>query len=86
MKFNFDHIDKNSIKHFLICFGLSALFGRTGAGAAVGSGLYKEYTDLTEAWYHHWCWWDVTFDILGAILGLVLNTMFQILIFKAVIY
>lgn len=86
MQTNTIHIDKNSLKHLGICAALGALFGRTGFGAALGIGFYKEYIDKTEAWYHHWCWWDITFDVLGALVGLAINTTAQLLIFKHLVY
>lgn len=80
------HIDKNSWKHLGYSIIPGLFLGRTGFGIAVGAGLYKEHSDLKEAWYHHWCWWDVTFDMLGASIGLALNTVAQLLIFKHLVY
>ena len=60
------HIDKNSIKHFGICYLLS-LEGEHGVCIAIGASLTKEYCDKKT--YGHWCWWDILFDSLGCILG-----------------
>ena len=60
------HVDRNSIKHFGVCFLLS-LLGLYGVSAAVGASLSKEYYDKKT--YGHWCWWDILFDTLGCILG-----------------
>lgn len=60
------HVDRNSIKHFGICFLLS-LLGLYGVSAAVGASLTKEYYDKKT--YGHWCWFDILFDTLGCILG-----------------
>lgn len=79
------HIDKNSLKHLGICAALGALFGRTGFGVSIGAGLTKEYIDK-ESWVEHWCWWDIFFNILGALIGVALNTTAQILIFKNLVY
>ena len=86
MQWNFEHIDKNSWKHLGLSIIPGALFGRTGAGIALGAGLHKEYDDQNVNWYHHWCWWDVTFDVLGALIGLAINTTAQLLIFKHLVY
>lgn len=60
------HIDKNSIKHFGVCFLLS-LCGLYGVCIALGAALTKEYCDKQS--YGHWCWWDILFDTLGCLLG-----------------
>lgn len=60
------HIDKNSLKHFLVCFLLS-LIGAYGMSVAIGAALTKEYCDKKS--YGHWCWWDILFDTLGCLLG-----------------
>lgn len=60
------HIDKNSIKHFGICYLLS-LEGEHGVCIAIGASLTKEYYDKKT--YGHWCWLDILFDTLGCILG-----------------
>lgn len=60
------HIDKNSLKHFGICYLLS-LEGEHGVCIAIGASLTKEYYD--EKTYGHWCWFDILFDTLGCILG-----------------
>ena len=64
------HIDKNSIKHFSICFLLS-LVGAYGASFALGASLTKEYYDKKS--YGHWCWWDLLFDFLGIVSGQALH-------------
>ena len=64
------HIDKNSLKHFGICFILS-LLGMYGVGAAVGASLTKEYCD--KKYYKHWCWFDLLFDFLGCISGMAIH-------------
>ena len=61
------HIDKNSIKHFSVCFILS-LVGAYGASAALGGSLCKEWRD-SKTKGNHWCWWDLLFDLLGMICG-----------------
>lgn len=60
------HIDKNSIKHFGICYLLS-LEGEHGVCIAIGASLTKEYYDKKT--YGHWCWLDILFDTLGCLLG-----------------
>lgn len=60
------HIDKNSLKHFGICYLLS-LEGEHGVCIAIGALLTKEYYDKKT--YGHWCWFDILFDTLGCILG-----------------
>ena len=60
------HIDKNSLKHFGVCFLLS-LEGEHGVCALIGAALTKEYCDKQS--YGHWCWWDILFDTLGCLLG-----------------
>ena len=61
------HIDKNSIKHFGVCFILS-LVGAYGMSLAIGAALTKEYYDKKS--YGHWCWWDLLFDFLGCAVGM----------------
>ena len=61
------HIDKNSIKHFLVCFLLS-LVGAYGMAVAFGASLCKEWYDKKS--YGHWCWWDLLFDVLGCASGM----------------
>ena len=61
------HIDKNSLKHFGVCFILS-LLGMYGVCAAVGASLTKEYCD--KKYYKHWCWFDLLFDFLGCASGM----------------
>lgn len=60
------HIDKNSLKHFGVCYALS-LEGEHGVSAAIGAAVTKEYYDKQT--YGHWCWWDMTFDLLGCVAG-----------------
>lgn len=60
------HIDKNSLKHFSVCFLLS-LVGAYGMSAAIGASLTKEWYDKQS--YGHWCWWDIFFDTIGCLLG-----------------
>lgn len=71
------HIDKNSIKHFAVCFLLS-LVGAYGMSAAIGAALTKEWCDKQS--YGHWCWFDLLFDFLGCGVGFVVHW----LIFKSV--
>lgn len=47
------HIDKNSLKHFSVCFLLS-LVGAYGMSVAIGAAITKEYCDKQS--YGHWCW------------------------------
>ena len=60
------HVDKNSLKHFGVCFILS-LLGLYGVSAAIGASLTKEYYDKKT--YGHWCWIDLLFDTLGCAAG-----------------
>ena len=60
------HIDKNSLKHFSVCFLLS-LIGAYGMCIAIGAAITKEYCDYK--YYKHWCWLDLLFDLLGCIVG-----------------
>ena len=64
------HIDKNSFKHFAVCFLLS-LTGLYGVAMAIGASLTKEWCDKT--YYKHWCWLDLLFDGLGCSVGYVLH-------------
>lgn len=80
------HIDKNSWKHLGYSIIPGLFLGRTGFGAAITAGVCKEYCDKEYNWYHHWCWWDIGFDVLGASIGLALNTVAQLLIFKHLVY
>lgn len=61
------HIDKNSLKHFSVCFLLS-LVGAYGLAFALGGSLCKEWDDKRS--YGHWCWWDIFFDALGCVAGM----------------
>lgn len=60
------HIDRNSLKHFAVCFLLS-LVGVYGMAFALGGSICKEWMDKQS--YGHWCWTDLLFDILGCIVG-----------------
>lgn len=60
------HIDKNSLKHFAVCFLLS-LVGAYGMSVAIGAALTKEWYDKKS--YGHWCWLDLLFDFLGCAAG-----------------
>jgi hypothetical protein len=62
------HIDKNSIKHFSVCFILS-LIGAYGMCVAVGASITREY-DNSKTKGNHWCWWDIIFDSLGCVAGM----------------
>lgn len=73
------HIDKNSLKHFSVCFLLSAA-GGYGTAIAIGAAVTKEYCDKKS--YGHWCWLDILFDTLGCIAGLTIHW----LIFKSINY
>lgn len=71
------HIDKNSLKHFGVCFVIS-LLGLYGVAFASGASICKEWRD--KASYGHWCWWDLLFDALGCGIGFGVHW----LIFKSV--
>lgn len=60
------HVDKNSVKHFTVCFLLS-LLGGYGVAFALGASLCKEWYDKKH--HGHWCWWDLFFDTLGCAAG-----------------
>ena len=64
------HIDKNSLKHFGVCFILS-LCGLYGVCIAMGAALTKEYYDKQS--YGHWCWLDLLFDFLGCASGMAVH-------------
>ena len=70
---NTEHIDKNSFKHAGICFALAATGGIKYGGiqAAIAASVTKEWFDKQS--YGHWCWWDLTFDILGMVAGEVVH-------------
>ena len=55
------HIDKNSLKHFTVCFILS-LIGAYGMSADIGASLTKVWYDKKS--YGNWCWLDLLFDFL----------------------
>ena len=61
------HIDKNSIKHFGVCF-IFSLCGLYGVCIAMGAALTKEWYDKQS--YGHWCWLDLFFDLLGCAVGM----------------
>ena len=65
------HLDKNSIKHFAVCFILS-LIGAYGMAFAIGGSLCKEWRD-SKSKGNHWCWWDLLFDILGCASGMTIH-------------
>lgn len=69
MKIN--HVDKNSLKHFGVCFALSFFFGRYGVAMAIGASVTKEWYDKQS--YGHWCWVDLLFDALGCATGYALH-------------
>ena len=71
------HVDKNSLKHFGVCFILS-LLGLYGVAFALGGAICKEWYDKKS--YGHWCWWDIAFDVLGCVVGFTIHW----LIFKSV--
>ena len=71
------HIDRNSLKHFTVCFLLS-LVGAYGMCVAIGAALTKEWYDKRS--YGHWCWLDLLFDLLGCACGFTIHW----LIFKSV--
>lgn len=64
------HIDKNSIKHFSVCFLLS-LIGGYGVAFALGCAITKERDD--KRYYGHFCWWDIAFDLLGCSFGYLVH-------------
>lgn len=64
------HIDKNSIKHFIVCFLLS-IVGAYGTAFALGGSFCKEWYDKQS--YGHWCWWDLFFDFLGCAVGMAVH-------------
>lgn len=64
------HIDKNSLKHFSVCFLLS-LIGAYGMSIAIGAALTKEWYDKKS--YGHWCWFDLLFDFLGCAGGMAVH-------------
>lgn len=65
------HIDKNSIKHFSVCFLLS-LIGAYGMSAAIGASVTREY-DNSKTKGNHWCWLDLLFDFLGCVVGMAVH-------------
>lgn len=72
-----NHIDKNSLKHFSVCFLLS-LIGGYGMAFALGGSFCKEWMDKKS--YGHWCWLDLLFDLLVCVAGLTVHW----LIFKSI--
>lgn len=64
------HIDKNSLKHFTVCFLLSSV-GAYGMSVAIGASVTKEWYDKQS--YGHWCWWDLLFDFLGCAFGIAVH-------------
>lgn len=64
------HVDKNSVKHFAVCFLLS-LLGGYGVAFALGASLCKEWYDQKS--YGHWCWLDLLFDFLGCASGMAVH-------------
>ena len=72
------HIDRNSLKHFLVCFALTILLGVYGACAAAGASVTKEWFDRKS--YGHWCWFDLLFDALGIGVGIGLHLLLRYII------
>jgi hypothetical protein len=68
------HVDKNSIKHFIVCYWLSASLGIEGASLALGASITKEWCDKLYA--GHWCWWDLSFDMMGIAFGILTHYLF----------
>lgn len=68
------HLDKNSIKHFGVCFLLS-LLGSYGVAFALGASVTKEWKDSKEK-NNHWCWVDLTVDVIGCICGYLVHWLF----------
>lgn len=68
------HVDKSSVKHFTVCFLAAIISTEFSLGLAVG----KEVGDKLN--YGHWCWWDIVFDVLGAVLGTLLRLLILSLI------
>ena len=67
------HIDKNSLKHFSVCFLLS-LVGAYGMSIAIGASVTREY-DNSKAKGNHWCWFDLLFDFLGCAVGISVHCL-----------
>lgn len=65
------HIDRNSIKHFAVCFLLS-LIGAYGMAFALGGSFCKEWMD-SKSKGNHCCWLDLLFDFLGCAVGMAVH-------------
>jgi hypothetical protein len=65
------NIDKNSLKHFSVCFLLS-LIGAYGMCVAIGASVTREY-DNSKTKGNHWCWFDILFDLLGCAGGMAIH-------------
>ena len=65
------HIDRNSIKHFPVCFILS-LIGAYGMCIAIGGSLCKEWMD-SKSKGNHWYWLDLLFNFLGCVGGMAIH-------------
>lgn len=59
-----DYIGKDKLYHFSACLGIAVF----DTEAAILAALAKEYGD-GKAKGNHWCWWDITADMLGVIVG-----------------
>jgi uncharacterized protein YfiM (DUF2279 family) len=60
------------IKHFLICFIVTAIAGSHGAAASMAAGVTKEWCDSKQPG-NKWDWWDIAADVAGAACGLAFN-------------
>lgn len=59
-----DYIGKDKLYHLAACLAVSVF----DTEAAIAAALAKEYDDSREHG-NHWCWWDLTADTIGIIIG-----------------
>ena len=70
-----NNVDK--VKHFIVCFIGTIIFG---IGFGIGAGLAAEYKD--KAWGGKWDWYDLLADALGTIAGGVVNYILLVFLIK----
>lgn len=69
------HVDKSSAFHFVVSF-FAAL---VSTEFSVGLGIGKEVGDYMH--YRHFCFWDLFFDVLGAITGTIVRMLILRLVY-----